>query len=442
MVYILILFLIIIFFISFTVTGQDLLSPWVISCLMFILSALFIVPNIESWNVNLRFFTIITILVGLCSFGFGEMIVRKLTYQKAQAQAINQKTTSKEQIHIHYSILLFFIIFMAIVTYFYYNQVLHLAYAAGYTPSSELPMLRFARIATTSNIMDTVRTNKLLGQCVILSYSYAYLMVYILVHNLIFGKFKKYYILYILPIMIFLVQVILTGGRTQFIYLVGSCLLTFFIMYQIKIGWKFTQNIRYVKNAIVVFIVMLLVFYVLGTFTGKTSKLNLIETMSIYTGSSIVAFDIFLHSNMNSPTNIMYSAKLFGSNTLFGIYDVLRIIGFRVPNLVNQAEFVSLGAYETNIYTSYMRYIKDFSYLGFILIEIFLGFLFSFMYQKIKIVNRSSILIVIYSIMFQVIIETSIEERFFMNVLSLGYVSRVGYLILLYLLLVKIRVRR
>ncbi len=440
MVYILILFLLTLFFISFIVTGQDLLSPWVISCLMFILSALFIVPNINAWNVEIGIFTIITIGVGLSSFGFGEMIVRKLSYKKIQTSKI--KPAKKEQLNIHYSVLIFFIIFMLIVTYFYYKQVLQLAYAAGYSPSSDLPMLRFARIATTSNIMDTVETNKLLGQCVILSYSYAYLMVYILVHNTIFGKFRKSYILYILPIMIFLVQVILTGGRTQFIYLVGSFLLTFFIIYQIKIGWKYTQNLKYVKNAMIVFISMLLIFYLLGTFTGKTSKLNLVETMSIYTGSSIVAFDNFLDTYMSGTSNVLSSSKLFGENTLYGIYGILRMLGFDVPNLVNQADFISLGAYETNIYTSYMRYIKDFSYLGFILIEMFLGILYSFMYQKIKIINRSSIFIVIYAIMFQVIIEISIEERFFMNVLSIGYILRVGYLLLLYFLLVKIRIRR
>ncbi|MCA1033481.1 oligosaccharide repeat unit polymerase [Bacillus infantis] len=440
MIYLLILFLIIILIISYFTTGKDLLSPWVISCCMFLLSALFVIPNIESWNVQLSAITILVIGLGLFSFGFGELFVRKL-YQK---RLLNRKKTQflnkhdnneRKPINIHTSILLFFIIFMLIVTYFYYKQVLDFAYAAGFTVSSDLPMLRYARIATTTDIAESVSTNKLLGQAVIISYSYAYLMIYVVLYNTIFLKYRKRLILYAIPIVIYLIQVVLTGGRTQFIYLVSSLFLISVIFYQIKAGWSNSKNSKYIKVGIITFIVMLVVFYFLGTFTGKTSKLNLLETISIYVGSPIVAFDIFLQNYTNG------FSIFFGENTLFGIYDILQRFGFDVPNLIRIADFVNIGGYETNIYTSYMRYIKDFSYFGFLIIEMFLGAIYSFLYLNIKIKNKPTIIIVIFAIIFQTIIECSIEERFFMNVLSLGYFLRIGYLVFLYFVLLKVKIK-
>lgn len=409
------------------------MSPWVISCCMFILSCLFIVPNVGNWNVDLSFKTVITICLGLLSFGFGEITVRRLYKTKLAYHDYKISRKSNEKIpaipiNIHNAILILSIIFMSIVTYFYYKQVLNIAYAAGYSPSSSLPMLRFARIATTS--LDEFATNKILGQFVIISYSYTYLMLFVLLYNLIYTKFQKKYLLYIIPIIIYLIQIILTGGRTQFIYLVSSAFLISVILYRFKNGEKNDKNIKYIKIGLLTFVLMLLVFYLLGSYTGKTAKLNLFDTLSIYTGSSVVALDHFL----KNPGN---SSDFFGGSTLFGFYDILRIFDSDIPKLLKQAEFVGLGNYETNVYTSYMRYIKDFSFLGFVIIEIFLGLFYSALYLNLKIANKPSVNLIIYVIIFQAIIECSIEERFFMNVLSLGYFIRIFYLILLYIWLVK-----
>lgn len=422
--------------VSLIVTKNDLLSPWVISCCMFILSAIFVIPNIASWQVNLSPTTIVVISLGLFSFGFGEMSVRilyrkQLLYNKLYSQYIKQENKFRDPINVHTSILLTSIIFMSLVTFFYYKQVLGLAYSVGYSPSSNLPMLRFARIATTTNLVDSNLTNKFLGQCVIISFSYSYLMIYILSYNIIFCKFNKKYILYIIPILIYIIQVILTGGRTQFIYLVSSFFLISIILYQIKTGWKNNVNYKYIRLGFFTFVIMLIIFYFLGSYTGKTAKLNLFETISIYTGSSIVAFDKFLQSK---PVG---TSALFGENTLFGIYEILHRFDRDFPNLIKQAEFIGFGEYQTNIYTSYMRYIKDFSILGFVLIEIFLGSLYSLMYLKLKIRNRPSVRIIVYAIIFQTILECSIEERFFMNVISIGYLFRISYLVILYIWLVK-----
>ncbi|WP_342479453.1 O-antigen polymerase [Paenibacillus sp. FSL F4-0097] len=437
MIFILISFLLLMFFLSYFITKRDLMSPWVISCCMFILSCLFIVPNVGNWNVDLSLKTLMTIGLGLLSFGLGEMTVRRLYKTKLsyhyEISKKNNENMPREPINIHTVIIVLSIIFMSVVTFFYYKQVLNIAYSAGYSSSSNLPMLKFARIATTS--LDELNTNKILGQFVIISYSYTYLILFVLLYNLIFTKFRKKYFLYIVPILIYVIQIILTGGRTQFIYLVSSAFLISVILYNIKNGWKNDKNLKYLRIGLFTFISMLLIFYLLGSYTGKTAKLNLVDTLSIYTGSSVVALDHFLQ-------NPGSSSEFFGGSTLFGIYDILRIFDGHFPKLLKQAEFVGIGNYETNVYTSYMRYIKDFSFFGFVLIEIFLGIFYSALYLNLRIVNKPGVNLIIYAILFQTIIECSIEERFFMNVLSLGYLIRIFYLILLYNWLVKPKIRR
>lgn len=433
MIWLLLLLLLFYFMIANILTRFDLLSPWVLSCLMFILSTLFVIPNIKNWNVNIGYQTIVAITVGLFSFGFGEMLTR-LTKDRVTSNYLRKKNedfNSYYPIMINNKILILFIPILVVVTYFYYQQVLDLAFAAGYSSGSSLPMLRFARVATISEIGSSVETNKLVGQLVILTYAYSHIMIYILLHNIILCNYKKNFVLYFLPILIYFIQVVLTGGRTGFLYLVSSSLMTGLIFYQIKTNWKPINNRKYVRLGVIILSVTVTVFFLLGNLTGKTSIFNFFETLSIYFGSSIVAFDDFLNSGM-----VNYSG-IFGGNTLFGIYDFLRRLGFDIEHLNKAAEFTSIGNYNTNIYTSYMRYIKDFTYFGLIVIEIFLGAFFSSLYFKIKKKNKPSIFILFYAILFQVILETSIEERFFMNIISVGYAIRFIYIILLYYLLVR-----
>lgn len=442
MLYLLIILLVLLCLTSYIVTKRDILSPWFISCLMFLISSIVVIPNINNWNVDLSSKTVFIIFIGLLSFGIGEFYVRCLKNKglivtKIDKIHINKNNNSSIDrinipIEINKIVIIMSIIIMIIVTFLYYKQVLNIAYAAGFSDSSELPMLRFARIATINpDIMQNIKTNKLVGQCVIISYSYAYLMLYITIYNIVFFKFKREYILYIIPILIYFIQIILTGGRTQFIYLIGSSVLMCIIFYKIKQGWNSKINKKYYKNIALAFIFMLVIFYILGSFTGKTEKLNFIETISVYMGSSIVAFDEFIKGYING------TSEFFGINTLLGIYDIFDKLGFKIPSLVKQAEFISIGDYETNIYTSYMRYIKDFSYIGFVFIQMMLGVIFSYIYMIIKTLKKPNIIIVVYAILFQVILECSIEERFFMNILSIGYITRIAYLVILSIILIK-----
>jgi oligosaccharide repeat unit polymerase len=401
---------------------------------MFILSVIFVIPNIGNWNVDISFNTIATITLGLFSFGAGEMIIRLLKTKYSNIRATKQISNKIfTPILINKYLLILSLPILVIVTYFYYQQVLEFAYAAGYSSGSSLPMLRFARIATISEIGSTVDTNKVIGQFVILTYAYSHVLLYVLLHNLILCNYKRGWFLYLFPIVIYFIQVVLTGGRTGFLYLISTSLMIGMIFYQIKTNWKSTNSKKYVRIGVIVLSVTVVVFFFLGNLTGKTSIFNFFETLSIYFGSSIVALDGFLESGF------VENGSIFGGNTLFGIYDILRRLGFDIEPLNKAAEFTTIGSYRTNIYTSYMRYIKDFSHLGLILVQFFLGILFSSYYLRIKRENSPSLRILLYAILFQVILETAIEERFFMNILSIGYIIRFAYIFVLYSLLVKKR---
>lgn len=174
-------------------------------------------------------------------------------------------------------------------------------------------------------------------------------------------------------------------------------------------------------------------FYLLGNFTGKSDKYSFFETVSIYLGSSLVGLDYFI----NNMTSFYNDHRAIGGNTFIGIYELLNKLNITNFDLKKEAPFFNFFNYESNIYTSYMRLILDFSYIGFYSFQFFFGLLISYFYLKISTFRYFGVTLIIYSLLIQVVFEIAIEERFFMNFISLGYFLRIVFLIIIFKLLIK-----
>ncbi|UYT84618.1 O-antigen polymerase [Priestia megaterium] len=404
---------------------------------MFFISTCFAAINFNQWDINLHALTILVILLGLFAFGVGEITTRRMfgKYNKNKSASAKTKISLLQPsmpIEFKKSFLVFLNIFMLFITYMYYRQVLKIAQSVGYTAGSDIPMLKFFRAATLSQNNMDFQGSFIVTQGVILSYGFTYIILYVLIFNILFFGFKKSYVYYFTPIILFLVQAVLTGGRTQFLYLIAASFIISSILFNIKHGWNKRKNAVLIKKFLIIASLVLIAFYCLGTLTGKTETFSFYDTISIYVGSSIVAFDIFLNKGIASGTGL-----LFGQNTLFGIYDILERFGLGNYHMIKEAAFVNIGPYETNIYTSYMRYILDFSIFGLLMMQFFIGSLFSFIYMVIKTKNKMGFLVIMYAIIFQVIIESPIEERLFMNIFSIGYIIRLTLIYLIFFIMVK-----
>ena len=75
MIYILLIALIMMLAIAFICSKGDILSPWVITCGVFIFSTLVATFNIEEWGFALSPITLIVVIGCLLAFGAGELTV-------------------------------------------------------------------------------------------------------------------------------------------------------------------------------------------------------------------------------------------------------------------------------------------------------------------------------------------------------------------------------
>lgn len=414
------------------IVGFDFMSPWFMACIMFLISSVFLFINGDNWGYDISPLTIIVIISGLIVFGFAEVLMRKLFSKNKNKSDYSVSGERFLRIQISTKLVLIISAFMSCVTFFYYKQVLNMAIVAGYSSTNSLPMLRYARIATLSNSNIEIDTNPLIGLGIIISYAIAHVFIYAFLYNRMLSEFKKRDLFYLLPISMYIIQIILSAGRTQFLYLALSIFVIYFI-FQKERYYKIDKK-RKSKTKLYFFILIVpVLFYLLGNFTGKSDKYSFFETVSIYLGSSLVGLDYFI----NNMTSFYNDHRAIGGNTFIGIYELLNKLNITNFDLKKEAPFFNFFNYESNIYTSYMRLILDFSYIGFYSFQFFFGLLISYFYLKISTFRYFGVTLIIYSLLIQVVFEIAIEERFFMNFISLGYFLRIVFLIIIFKLLIK-----
>jgi len=236
-----------------------------------------------------------------------------------------------------------------------------------------------------------------------------------------------------LPIIIYFFQTIVSTGRIDFLRLSIYVIFIFLIISKIKSGWRKNNNIKIFKIGISGLILISILFYILGNFTGKTSSYSFIDTISIYIGSPIITFDYFLNGHMPSH-------ELFGQETLYNVYNFLRNFNSEIPVYSMPLEFYNLNGFDTNIYTALRRYISDYSYVNTFIIVFFIGFIYKIGLQYVKKSNNFFVLI-IYSMYFFPVVEFASEERFLINILSINTVYIFIYMSFFYYILIYKRIR-
>lgn len=125
----------------------------------------------------------------------------------------------------------------------------------------------------------------------------------------------------------------------------------------------------------------LLLFFLSGVLTGKNFDYDSVtDNFANYFSSSIYALNEFIRN----PEQFVPETDFFGIHCFFGIYTVLRKLGFRIPEPVVALEFIRCGKYETNIYTALRRYLQDFGMIGLSLIMAGLGALYKGLLRSIR----------------------------------------------------------
>ena len=419
MIFAIFLFVLLMFIINLKVNKFDYVAPNSIVHIMALFMLLVLILNYTSYDLSLSFSAGALFLLSLIAFSFWGVI------QPCSVSSIRRI----EQLKLYdKKVILFSFLFILMTTGLYFLEVRKIAVAIGYGSGSPFGMLFYYRNATLHYPEVMAQQSKVVGQLTIASFAIAYLVLIDFVKRIIFKQIKPHrwlFLVELFTVALFTVQCLLSGGRTQFLYYVESLLFLLIFIYQ-KTKGKLI-NIRFLNNMLKLLLFSIASFYLLGSFTGKTSIFNFWTTLYVYVGAPLLAFDKLIQGVVKFPDSY------FGSNVFWGIFDIVRRLGFNITVNEMTAPFVNIGGVESNIYGAFGRYYADFGVLGVLIIPFVLGVVYQRLYRKLQKVNKNlELKLAIYLILMQYVFDFCIEERFFLSVVSLGTILRVAYMIIFY----------
>lgn len=422
------LILVILFFILYFVYTKflnDILSPSFIYVSSMILCFICSIIGLLSWNnvKNLKLLTILIILISIISFIFGELCVRKsFTFD-------NRKFKFKKIKDIEWWKIIFQILFILITIILLYTEVKRIAIIAGYTSGGLGTMIGYFRnmsnLYTTELIENGQGVNVFVSQMRKVCEVMCFVNLYIFIKN-IYDKniknSKNFGFLCIIILCVFLS--FLTGGRMQcLIYVVASI----FIILVLLLSKNSLKDIlkKYYKQCIVVITIVIIGFYCLLPLSGRKNDVNFVTYMSFYFGTSVPSLDIYLDNPKQS--------EYFGEETLRGVQNVLYKFGLSNKVQPISKEWIEFKINDqqsmfSNVFTSGKRFYHDFGLFGVMVCQFVFGFVFSFIYLKLK-ESSDTILFIFYSMFVYMIIDQVRDDLFYSNFL---HINTLLYFLILY----------
>lgn len=426
MILILWLIILMLLIITYQITDFNITAPSIIVLISFFL--------VTSSSVIYSFFldfSISELTVGIVvTFLFCIILGNVISSNILNNKTYNAKSRRVVKYNIGKNLLAIYIILTIIGVYISYQDVVASAKLLSSNISDQTLLLLYAREAYLQGIGIRSFGVQYYMQA---SNCFAHVSMYCLVSNIINYGWEKDDIKFLIPIIFLFIYTFLDGGgRTGFI----RSFFYIFMFITILLRIKYYHNIRTINQKVIIiaglaFIMFILFFFLLKYFRG--GEFDLFDQIFRYFGASIPALDQFINGNVLVKRNI----DLFGSNTLFGIYKSIAKLGFDIPQLYPPAEFVYIDYLNTNIYTAIMRYIQDFGYFLTFVIAILYGVVYGwgdFIVLKNKLIGFP---IVMYVFLASPLCEMAIEERFFMNIVSIVTIEQILVMYFIYNYLIK-----
>jgi oligosaccharide repeat unit polymerase len=387
---------------------QNILSPTVIACGMFIVSTSFAILNVNTWKFTISSVTVVVIITSLIAFGSGEFIVHLVYYKRKYHGKFK---SPKEIPEISMSFILAICILLGIMLVYYYHETLEMAKRAGYKEGQGLLMLAYARKAYIDP--DAEQRSRLASYSYIFIRALSYTFSFIILYN--YSFFKKIKFRYILPILIYLPFIFLSTARTDFISLIAVWFIIGSLFFMQKKRWSPLYAGKIIRMGILLLGLFSLLFVFSGSFKDSRTSKKAWSIISFYTGMSIPSLDNYI---MNPrPKN-----SHFGNETLSSVYDIIKKL--KIMNIPDEykeykhLEFTSFSGVRGNVYTVIRRLLQDYGFLGLYLLLFFFGFLYAIFFEKIK--TTQNYLVIIYSILFYPVIMMSIDEQFIVTIISIS----------------------
>lgn len=440
---------ILLFIIAFGLANGDIMAPSVIMCIMFIISTIFALINVNVWSsVQYKIETVIIIASGIFVYVSIENLYKLLFARKSTRKPndIEMKTIQDDKIDVpiyYLRILLFLNIF---VIFWYYKEIVRIVTSLGMSTSNIFADFRrvYTRLNVAYESSDVEMVSTLLSQFMKLTKGAGYICLYILITYVVSKERKgnatgKHIILLLVNIFLSVIPSLMLAGRNDLLQLVVAGLVYYYIIWHRYNGWNRSISWKYIKWGMGIIVVGIPSFYGMLFLVGRSTTKSMLEYASIYIGSSIALFNEFLIDPVDPP-------EVFGEETLLGIHQVLYRIGIPTHVKNRHLEFRSLNNFtSSNVYSFFRRPIHDFGIGGMLVFTALVSLFFAWLYFKrirgVYVGRKLDYRIITYGYLFYWIIYTSIDQR---SISMLSASTLVTFLIMyLELVLVKkIRFRR
>ena len=401
MVYILVILIAALLFVSFYTTGKDLFAPANILLITFLISLICAIYNISVWNFDISGYTVFLIFISL--FNLGEI---RTNYGNKTIEPIN------------YIPLVFFVVFMLVCVFSQYKAIKSIG-------SDNFTALMHIYRQATAYGNGNVNVNPLSSTMSNVATAITYITLFNLIYNFEYkGKIYKLFNLTI--IMLWVVLFFLQGTRFE----VFSMPIAAFILIYLK---KIHERGRYKKLSVlqlakilIIALILLYAFYAIKDLVGRRSDQTIIEYLTSYLGGSIPLFDSFIKEPI-------HDLKVFGQETFYSLNNGLIRRGFiNSPLYSYNKEFRSIQGVDIgNVYTALRDYYHDFGFVGMILLHTLFSAFYSWFYEKQK-VKGSYFCILLLSRLYYCVVFYMFSNSFFSRIISFSFISELIIMWILY----------
>lgn len=395
--------------IIYLIQGLDVLQPNVIVSGTMSLSVLLAAINVERWYYGISLLTFNSIIFGVLAFCLGGLTAnnswtKKLRKKNGTPYQYRKGLFSKN------TFILGLIVVLGVLSLYNWFSVVEIAKQFG-SNGEYHNVFKTLRYAIEHELVEYPSRSMVYANYVAQTFAFCY--VFIFVKNVIYGGINISVFKYLLPVLMYIPFIIMTTGRILILGLVTYTLTVFTILYYQKHNFNLESRLKALCILIIGGCSFIILFLVLGNFTGKTVTLERtpLVIISHYAGLSIPALDVWLR-------DIWIENQYIGSYTLNNIYRILMRLGFELPPVDIFLPFTQFNNIDTNVYTAIGRYIRDFGYLGMFCLMYMLGVCFTWAYQYASRSNNSYI-IMLYGAFSYPLFLMSIEERFFIDIFGM-----------------------
>lgn len=424
MLYLLLGWFIVLFFISYYLTGKDFFTPATMMMLSFVFSCSLSVYIL--FDLDYSFSLQTTLLIGSCMTI--TVIIGWFCHGVFQHIRIRPAQNKASSIPNGFTIFALFAAFVVI-----FAQLREITRVVGVSGVFGQNMTAYRNAHAYSTDADAQYP---LWLRLMLNFLQALVILYLF--NLIkfFRSFKVYEIvLQVVFLALTVFSSLLTSGRFSIMTNMITGVFLFHMIRIQRLGKYKTYKLGFLVRVILIVVIAAWFFYWAKEFVGRVSEDTLLDYTAHYMGTGIINLDLYLN---NPPVK----SDIWGKETFYSLINALRRMGILdVDAYLVHKEFRSIaGVSMGNVYTALRDYLYDFGQTGMYFLHGLYSFVFSIAYESIK-KSRGNMPIIIFSAMYYCNITYIFSGQFYTNIISFGFLFKCILLFVFYKILIEKRVR-